>query len=281
MAVSMQASEALSELMRSEGNVVGFSEDLHEGGVLRVYVQDIALTDLLPKAVAGHAVQYVEVGVQQKISSPAVVDLNPRTRARPLVGGVSISPDTTKSAGTLGYFAASDNKMGLLTCAHVLPKVGQRVIQQGGLDGGTDADFVATVVASVDDGQRVDCAFAAIDKTVQCTLEINAIGRVPGARLAERAEQVCKSGRTTKLTTGGEITDVNATITIGPNVYKGQILVKSSAQFANSGDSGSLLIAEKDTAVVGLVMSTNVPQGTTTFANQIGEVEKALGVRLA
>ena len=279
MTVSNAASLALSELLQTESNIVGFSEDLHEGETLLVYVENAALTDQLPTTVAGHAVRYVEVGVQHKITTPAVVDVNPRTRVRPLIAGVSLSPEKENSAGTLGYFVTKNGDKGILTCAHVLPTVGQRVIQQGGLDGGTDPDVIAKVVTSVDDGRNVDCAFAALDKAVEITVEINAVGAVSGVRAAKTTELVKKSGRTTKLTTGGQIIDVNATIMIGPDVYKGQILVTSTGQFASGGDSGSLLITEKDTAAVGLVMASN-KTGTATYANHIAKVEEALGVNL-
>jgi hypothetical protein len=284
MALSLQTSRALRELLGTEENVVGFSEDEHEGGAVRVYVEDVARADALPASIAGHVVHYVEVGVPQKIShaAPAVVDVNPRTKVRPLVGGVSIAPLGVSYSGTLGYFVLRDDKVGVLSCAHVLPDGPEkRVLQQSVEDGGTNGDVVARLAASVDDGHTVDCAYAVIEGAVKHELEVNAIGRVAGSRPAKRDELTRKSGRTTKVTDGGKITDINATITIGPDTYTGQILVETSARFAAGGDSGSLLIADSDVAGVGLIMATNVPHGTKTWANHIGAVEAALGVRLA
>jgi hypothetical protein len=283
MALSSQVSGALSELMRSDPNVVGFSEELYEGGVLRVYVADLGQADVLPANVSDHGVQYVEVGVPQKISQPAptVVDVDPRTKMRPLIGGLSIAPVGASYTGTLGYFVVHDHKVGLLSCAHVLPDRPEKgVIQQSAEDGGSGADLVATVAASVDNGQTVDCAYAVIDGAVKHDLEVNAIGKPAGARAAKRDEPVWKSGRTTKVTSG-RISDVNATIKIGADTYKEQILVTTTSRFAAGGDSGSLLIAELDMAAVGLVMATNAPEGTATWANHIALVEAALDVWLA
>jgi hypothetical protein len=235
MALSSQMSRSLTELMGSERIVIGFSEDLHDGDTVRVYVEDVTRADALPVTLAGHVVHYVDVGVPDKIArtqSARAVDVDRRTK-------------------------------------------------QSVEDGADASDFIATLVASADDAYCVEWAFEVIDGSAKYERELDAIGPVSGLRMAKRDELAQKSGRATKVTTGGRITDVAATIQIGSDTYRDQLLVETSSVFAAGGDSGSVLIAESDLAAVGVIMATNVPHGTRTWANQIGLVQVPLGVQAA
>src|ERR1700704_786886 len=152
MGISDEVRVSLTQLMQSDPNIVGFSEDVFEGGAVRVYVKS-RLREAGLGEIEGHRVEYVEVGQQQKIAkgtSPTLIDVDPRTRVRPLVGGLSISPAGANYSGTLGYFMRrnSDKAVGVLSCAHVLPDGSEkRVIQQSGEDGGTTSDIVASLAA--------------------------------------------------------------------------------------------------------------------------------------
>lgn len=280
MALPGNLEELLTARMEREENVVGFSGDLHDGKV-RIYVKSAAALKDAAATLEGYPVEYDEVGelVRHAVAEPEAPGIR-KQKVRPLEGGTSIGPAGTRSAGTLGYFAKDkDGKVGLLTCQHVLPEVGKKVLQPGALDGGTDTDACATVSKSIDDHSKIDAAFAVLTDQGSSghAAKIVDLGAISGAREAVKDEAVKKSGRTTEVTSG-TLSDVNATIQFQGSTYTHQLVVKPSGQsaFSEPGDSGSAIVGA-DAKVVGLLWGGS---SVRSLGSNIGDVEAGLEVKV-
>jgi hypothetical protein len=228
-------------------------------------------------------------------------------RVRPLRPGVSIA-HVDVTAGTLGGFVVADHArtggpelpggpdaLYALSNRHVLDGApGDRVLQPGPADGGTDpADRVGSVAAVVPlaAGERaqVDAALALLDDP-QVDLDYP-VGRITETAEAVPGDLVEKIGRTTGHTHGRvsaiEMDDV--LVGYGPELgvmaFDGQIEVESTGprSFSEGGDSGSL-VYRADGVALGLLFAgseTGGPDGTgLTYVNPIDAVLDALGVRL-
>ena len=104
------------------------------------------------------------------------------------------------------------------------------------------------------------------------------IGKLTGATQAAPGQAVRKSGRTTGLTSG-EVTVVDATITVGytPNysaTFEDQIL---TTPMSEGGDSGSLLALAGEPLAIGLLFAGSAQ---TTIFNPIQAVMQALDIRV-
>lgn len=133
---------------------------------------------------------------------------------------------------------------------------------------------------------RVDAALALLDPGIQADEgTLTGLGSLQGIRTAplEGDETVFKVGRTTGLTRGRvsafEVDDVSASYDMGVIVFDGQIEIEAQdgAPFSLGGDSGALVVDEQLRAL-GLLFAGN--DADITYANPIGEVFQALGVRL-
>jgi hypothetical protein len=240
MAHSAAVIGALDELLAAEPHVVGYSggEVGDEAGI-RLYVDQEGTSPA--REVAGvPVVDVVLVGTPED-KAGAAVGVNPKTKVRPVVGGISISGS---GSGTLGYFVVVGGKRALLSAAHVLQSSPPNVIQPSRTDGGTDpADLVAKVTASVikpDDG--VDAAAATIESSIASTLTLNDIGAITGTAKPKDKDTVRKSGKMTGVTSG-TVADTDATIVFSGVTYRHMIKVPAgSTPFSVGGDSGSLVV---------------------------------------
>ena len=287
----MNVSGRITQLLAADEQVVGHSQqtlrlpDGREG--IRVYVRDHPGT--IPDHIDGVPVLVEVVGRVDhhsvaSIDLTAQLDLNPRMRTRPLVGGISVSqfPDDP-GGGTLGYFVRRADLLLLLTSAHVLTIQGQSVVQPGTADGGEEEDIAATIDTRVyDPAAGVDAAIARIASGVNCTLDISGLGPVATTGPAVLNQVAYKSGRTTGLT-AGMVIDTDCIQTVGGHQFQHQIVVDALAAsgFSQGGDSGALVVARNATGkffAIGLVTGGS---GRISVVNPIDPVLSRLGVTLA
>lgn len=294
--------EAL-RLLRSNPSVVGFSATLKDELVrgkpsgrlaIRVYVKrklpknKILKERLLPENIGGVLVDVVEIGEVElgQGGAPGHVE-----KFRPLQGGISAcSTHAGASAGTLGYFLRErkppphpPNKPQwyILSCAHVLngASSGLETLQPSGGDGGVAPnDWVGRESLYTYDG--VDAAIAAIDAGA-----IAAIVGLPSPIGTERAKEgltVAKSGRTTGVTYGRIIDDDfelrNLRYPDGANrSFRRCLLIENRHHdFANRGDSGSLVIDPVEERPVGMIFAvSHVGAHWRGIANPIDRVLRA------
>lgn len=220
-------------------------------------------------------------------------------RSRPLRPGVSLAQEGV-TAGTLGAFVtlAGDQRLYVLSNNHVLgdsdrAPIGSAVLQPGPYDGGTAADQVATLAATVllrADGSNVtDCAIAVLADDVEVDASYP-VGPVTATALPDDDVEVEKVGRTTGLTRGRvtaiELDGVAVEYPVGHVVFDDQIEVTGTGgAFSAGGDSGSLVYRPDDATALGLLFAGSErggPGGTgLTFCNPIDPVLEALAVRLS
>ena len=219
-------------------------------------------------------------------------------RHRPLVPGISIG-HARVTAGTLGAFVeavrAGAGARFLLSNNHVLAdedraRKGDLVLQPGRYDGGrTPADAVARFEKSVrlkTAGNRVDAALARIEDGIAIEPgRLRGLGSVRGVRAEPLApgDPVAKLGRTTGLTRGVvtavEVDRVIVGYERGELRFDDQVEISAPGDgvFSRGGDSGSLIV-DGDRNAAALLFAGN--DADTTYANPIGAVFAALGVRL-
>ncbi|MCE0538652.1 S1 family peptidase [Kineosporia rhizophila] len=287
----MNVSGRITQLLAADEQVVGHSQqtlllpDGREG--IRVYVRDDRGTvpdhiDGLPVLV--EVVGRVEHHSLTSIDLTAQLGLDPRTRTRPLVGGISVSQSPhAPGDGTLGYFVRRADLLLLLTAAHVLTSQGQSVLQPGTGDGGTNDDMVATTDTRVyDPAAGIDAAIARIATGVDCTLDINGLGPIATTGPAALNQVAYKSGRTTGLT-AGMVIDTDCVQTVGGQQFQHQIVVDAFAAsgFSQGGDSGSLVVARNTAGKLFAIGLITGGSGRISVVNPIGPVLTRLGVTLA
>jgi hypothetical protein len=285
MALSGSTLTQLDELLATDPNVVGFARHEIETGAgetgLRLYLAEDRKSPV--DEIDGLPVEAVVTGWPEPKASAAVgVGVEPTTKVRPLVGGISISG---AGSGTLGYFVKrkSDGKLCLMSAAHVLKAGTDDVIQQSFRDGGSlPDDLVAKLDASVlVPGQGIDAASAVLVDQKGATLELNYIGHVSGTGTIAKDDVVKKSGKMTKET-AGTIDAVNTSVTAKDGTrYDDMMCIAAGPKkpFSEGGDSGSLIVTvDPEIKAVGLLWG-----GTTThdWACHIGPVLHELGTTLA
>jgi hypothetical protein len=199
-------------------------------------------------------------------------------------------------AGTLGAIVKSGGAQYILSNNHVLANedklpVGTAIFQPALLDKGNQAtDQVATLSKTVPLSPRgsnsVDCAIAAIDKSVTADPTIlPKVGKLAITTPIDATDgmKVHKVGRTTGYTTGSVLdisADVNIQYDIGTLTFQGQILIApdQGQMFSDAGDSGSLIVDRGLGRATGLLFGGS-PK--STIANHISDVLTALQIQLA
>jgi hypothetical protein len=229
-----------------------------------------------------------------------------QARRRPLEAGASVGLAATPAAGTLGFVVEDDDAYYALSNNHVLADVnaadpGDPVAQPGPLDRNPTA---ATLIGVLDRyvpisfrrSNVVDCAAAMLLEDVEFfqgwTEAIPGVVRgVHRITEADLGRTVRKAGRTTGVTEG-TITSVDVDrlqVDMGEPgrpriaVFSDQIEIagKDGSLFSDSGDSGSLIVDDRDRAVALLFSGGQDENGIDlTFANRIERVLSKLGVSL-
>ncbi len=210
-------------------------------------------------------------------------------------------------SGTLGALVTDGSVQYILSNNHVLARVnqavaGEDITQPGAVDqncgtAGTVAGYTTCVPIQFwsKRNRPVNYVDAAIAEVVPDAVDkagtILAIGQVSSQPLADSVGlAVCKSGRTTRYTTGA-INDVDVTVNVGYSMKCGgrssstatfadQMVIQGSTEtptFSAGGDSGSLIVDLNGKHPVGLLFAGN---STQTIANPIGRVLSGLGVAM-
>lgn len=296
-------SSQLLSLAGVTGIDIGFTEVNGiptENIAIRVLVSDATnIPDGIPDTLAGFPVFVLERNLLPQ------ADL---ARFDPLLGGVSVARDTgLSSAGTLGGIVR-DNATGELrglSCAHIfvigtgLP--GDTIEQPELSPNPNPANVIGSLLRSsfpttpsplppfVPTGFS-DAAICTITRSAAAA--IADIGPVNGTAIARLGDRVRKRGRTTGLT-HGIVNAVNGHYG-GQNGAQTAILIdqieirldpSQSTSFSDKGDSGSLIVKEDTTEIVGLLWGgstdkTGVPDGQFGYASDIDNVAADLGISL-
>jgi hypothetical protein len=277
--------------------------------------KDVSKKEMIPKTIKGIKTDVIEREFVLHPLMVRVADLAIRADTGtydPLVGGISIGPcrsvyipqaDVACTGspgpgwyvfvGTLGAIV-TDNDSGdemLLSNFHVMCvddgwSVGDEMAQPSRVDGGNCPADVVGELQRASLGGQVDCAVAShTARDFSC--EIEEIGDVAGVATASEGMAVRKRGRTTGLTYG-IVDTVDLTVQIdycnglGPITLTDQIGIDvdpaQSAQFGDSGDSGSVVV-NGEREVVGLYFAGD-STGTYGVANPIEAVLDALDVSI-
>jgi len=210
--------------------------------------------------------------------------------------GVSSGNQGECSVGTIGARVKSGNATYALSNNHLYAlenkaPLGSKVLQPGRADlncaSGSNAMLgplskFATIQFSTSAKNKVDAAIAAAPiANLDRSTPSDGYG-TPSATIVAAAlnQTVRKYGRTTGLTTG-TVVGLNAMLNVGYSSgtarFVGQITIKSKGQFSRGGDSGALIV-DANRRPVGLLFAGTL--NGYTFANQIGDVLKALQVSI-
>ena len=227
------------------------------------------------------------------------------SRMRPVRPGCSVGglPQSSRlTAGTLGAIVTDrSGDLYLLTNQHViasgddtLPQVvpGANVFQPAMLhDAGGDANRVAAadraVPLSEDGTNLVDCALARLLDRSHAAREILQIGRRPGPAAAARTGMIVEKMGARTGRTQGKIVRIGAALDIMVGVlplrFADQIVIEPVGRgpFAETGDSGALVLDQRTGATVGLLCGGSTLNGKpVAVANPIDTVLKQLHITL-
>lgn len=185
---------------------------------------------------------------------PAVFEVDPTDRIRPVPGGVSVDA-ISGTAGTLGGWVwdETDDTIVSLSNDHVYGHVpGPDAIQPGPFDGGSSpadkiGDAKRGIARSLVSTNTVDCGIADVDSSDLYTSTVLEIGpAVYATAVATMDMLVEKFGRTTKHTYG-EITDTDYEPTVSGYPFDQCLridVVAPSPDWSAGGDSGSLVFSQ-------------------------------------
>jgi len=250
------------------------------------------------------------IPVTTQVTGMFVAFSDPTTRQRPAPMGFSVGHPAI-TAGSIGARVTDGVNVYILSNNHVLANsndasIGDPELQPGAYDGGAaPADQIATLAAfkAIDfsgGGNPIDAAIARVTvpgDLANTTPTDDGYG-VPNSEIFGDANgdgafdninsllglNVQKYGRTTKLT-HGQITGINATVTVCYEVFFGfclkaatfvdQLIIEPGT-FSGGGDSGSLIVTDDASkSPVGLLFAGS---STQTIANRIDLVLSNFGV---
>jgi hypothetical protein len=253
------------------------------------------ITLLLDKDIQGFA-DYVAKSLELdlRINQLAIGQVFPSSR--PVAGGESLGQGISGwESGTFGCAVANAaNERFLLSCHHVLTRVNSglagrdAVWQPSKKDGGGSGDkigvlhAVAPIVFGGTQANEIDAALAKPDDPAALAAGIKGIGPIAGTATSVPYKMpVKKYGWRTRQTTGTYLYRVNyiqAYKDWGDALFENQLGIFGTreAVFSEDGDSGALVVNQKNEAV-GLIFAT-APDAKLTFANPIQKVFDFFGV---
>lgn len=253
------------------------------------------LTRLIPKEYCGFPTDVPQTKPRLHQSwywyQPAV-STNPRLRRqKPLVGGISVSNQYQRAAGTLGSMVV-DRKTGnrmILSNWHVLvgnwsARPGQKIYQPGRLDGGNSPDSIASLYRDAMT-KNLDAAVATLDGNRLLINNQFKLGPITGVKQPDLGMQVIKSGRTTGITYGIIAAVEGLTRLRYASLYRIIEHVftiephSPEETVSGPGDSGSVWLEESSNKAVGLHFAgSDSPE--RALAMEIQPVLDALNVEM-
>lgn len=223
------------------------------------------------------------------------------SRYRPLQGGASVSTALIYAdTGTIAGFPQLPNgEFVILSNNHIIAHdnpgenwahIGDNITQPGNGDFGTTSDTVGTLAKWIKiipqtispwDTNKVDCAYANINPHISIN-STNLCGFQTKYSIPPSIGMKIKKAGKSSGCTFGTITEVDVTISANYSLtsipayarFSGQI--QTSPNFAQAGDSGSLVITSDTENAVGLIFAAD-SDGSAT-CNIISDVENTLGV---
>ena len=275
---------------------------------LAVHVQRRALLDhpaieKIRKEAEGEVdVRYV--GRISKLERPSPARSRPLTgRQRPLIIGASVGHFAI-TAGTIGAFVARrrGGAICILSNNHVLAdenegRTGDAIVQPGITDGGREErDTVATLATFVPLKRRrnvMDAAIARLSEGIDWEpAKLQGGGELLGvADDPDLGDRVTKVGRTSGRTRGKivafELDGVGAAYGSGTLSFDNCLAIegdRTAPSFSSPGDSGSLIIRERDHLAVGLLFAGSDHGGSAgqglTYASPLRAILNAVKVDL-
>ncbi|KFE58467.1 hypothetical protein [Hyalangium minutum] len=219
---------------------------------------------------------------------------------RPIKPGYSIGHPIV-GAGTIGALVEDQNgRHGILSNSHILAVAGlatkrDNILQPGALDGGREpANVVASLerFVSLERGRGgsnvVDAAYALLKNGVRLdpTYDGKPMQRVVPARELAENMNVWKLGRSTGKTRGkvSVVNCDNLQVRLGGVIYSfdDQLEVESDSPFSQEGDSGAVVLNDKDEGI-GLLLTGSERGGSNgkglTYANPLETVLKNLKLK--
>lgn len=245
----------------------------------------LPLSAMVESLYKGIPTDVIESGVFQDFRSL-------KDRIRPTVGGCSISASIGSLTGSLGCLAQDISNLYILTCNHIIANYNKTpldtpVIQPGRQDGGkAPDDTVANLAKFVpllpinpllpwaqQPKNIVDAAIAKVSNPDLTSPIIAIVNRPPQGIIGPVLDlPIKKVGINTELTQG-VITSVNTTIQVGNYLYTKQIISNLKSV---PGDSGALVLDDKDRAVGLLKAGTNL----TSIISPIIDILQLLNISL-
>lgn len=180
---------------------------------------------------------------------------------------------TAEYAGTLGYFVIKKNAVGVLSNAHVMRNVSDKLISPARKDGGTPNDYIGTVQTSTVT-TYVDCAYAPLRGRIT-NFNLKDGTAVTGSEEAQVGTPIRYYGRTSGSVRNGAVRSINWSGFVSGRRFDNQIMITESVL---PGDSGSLLLNRENDRAIGLIFADI---GGSGLANRIENVLNALGVVIA
>ncbi|MFC2171034.1 hypothetical protein ACFLU6_00205 [Acidobacteriota bacterium] len=217
---------------------------------------------------------------------------------RPVPIGISTGSEVVCTSGTIACRVKRGGSVYALSNNHVLAgtnsaQLGSRVLQPGRYDSSCSV-ISSNVMGNLYDFVPIDFSggYNLVDAAIALTSTSDLGKSTPpdgyGIPCSETLHPqvdmgVVKYGRATGFTWRAEITSITATVKVaypeGTATFNDQIMVRSPGAFAQEGDSGSLLVTEKEKRPVGLIFAAS-SNGTLVMANRIDHVLDALDVTI-
>ncbi|CAG7840819.1 hypothetical protein Z959_00355 [Clostridium novyi B str. ATCC 27606] len=264
------------EVLTSEKCIAVFASE-------KIPNNELKREDLVPAVYKGIKTDVIETGFFNTMQLTK--------RIRPVLGGYSIAPVTSKYYGTMGCLVTDGIENFILSNNHVLAdlnniNLGTPIIQPSIVNGGdSEKDQVAVLskfipLRFINETKRpenyMDVAIAKVINNNFVSSDIRFIGKPKGVRGHRIGQLVKKVGASTELTTG-IIQYVNVTMIVDEN--KKQFLMKKqfvTNSMAKPGDSGAILL-NNNNYVLGLLMASN---DEYSIFNPIKRVLAALDVNI-
>ncbi len=293
---AIRAQERHTDSLMLDPNVVGTAVGVgaHGHGVVKIFLKD-GRTGGLPAALDGIPVEVEEAGEifalscrQTWCDRPVPIGVS---TGHPLITAGTIAARVIDTTGTV--YALSNNHVYANSNAATIE---DNVLQPGRYDGGVDP---VDAIGTLQDFEQIkfcnpyptNCPNNTIDAAIASSSTGSLGNATPsdgyGLPKKETVQttvglRVMKYGRTTGQTKG-RIYAINATVNVNYGIgiarFVNQIVI-SPGSFSAGGDSGSLIVVQRGSAVRKPVALLFAGSSSVTIANPIGPVLERFGVTI-